>query len=899
MKSVLGEMVSACTGCEACSNVCPKKAICMREDIRGFFYPQIQENICINCNKCKEVCPVLSYFPPQSTKKNIVCYAAMALDEIRYGSSSGGAFFVLASHILANGGVVAGAAFQADLSVRHVLICRKEDLVKIQKSKYVQSVIGAIFSDIKKLLEEGKSVLFSGCPCQAAGLRTFLGKEYEKLYIIDIFCHGVPSQKMLTESLANHPNVPRIVSLDFRDKALGWDCSHLKLSYDDSSSRLLSLDESHYEQGFHYNLTLRSSCYNCKFCELPHPGDISLGDFWGIDQYKPKLNDQKGTSLLIPNTEKGKFLLENVAKDFPVFEQVPSEYLSNNRIHAEYQSHPNRNYFLSLYPGHPFNKAVEFALQNRYDIGLVGNWSYPNYGSELTYFALFSLLESWGKSVLMISWPKSAAWPPYGSPQLFRKNPYPPYSIAPLVNNRRDLKRFNKNCDTFLLGSDQLFNNNLYNWFDKFMQLDWVSNNKTKIAYAASFGADYIWGSNDDRAELAYFMQKFDYVAMREQSGVELAKKYYNVDAALVLDPVFLIEKEQFFKLMAGADVKTSSNGYLFAYTLNPTKEKAEALLFSAAHMGLDIRAAGDAALEKRETKDIWGIETTYGLSVEEWLVNIAGSDFVITDSFHGTCFSIIFEKPFIAISNSERGASRFSSLLGLLGLEERLIQNETELLEKRELFTEPINYADVKERLLKLKTHSLNWLKTAISSASYKSKPLSTYDLSDREFDLIYGRIYDVESSAKEQIKQLEAAQLIHEKKLEDMSQGNRKQYDTLKKNVQKSIEAISSCNQNQLNQLEVFFSSQLKSFESDLVKQTSLTEAYYSDLSSLSASTQEMERQREQNEQQLHERINSLQQQIDEISNSKSYFIGRIITWLPYKISYWLKKTISKIRR
>ena len=279
--------------------------------------------------------------------------------------------------------------------------------------------------------------------------------------------------------------------------------------------------------------------------------------------------------------------------------------------------------------------------------------------------------------------------------------------------------------------------------------------------------------------------------------------------------------------------------------------------------------------------------------------MSIAGSDFVITDSFHGTCFSIIFEKPFIAISNSERGASRFSSLLGLLGLEERLIQNETELLEKRELFTAPINYADVKKRLLKLKTHSLNWLKMTISSASYKSKPLSAYDLSDREFDLIYGRIYDVESSAKEQIKQLEAAQLIHEKKLEDMSQGNRKQYDTLKENVQKSIEAISSCNQNQLNQLEVFFSSQLKSFESDLVKQASLTEAYYSDLSSLSASTQEMERQREQNEQQLHERINSLQQQIDEISNSKSYFIGRIITWLPYKISYWLKKTISKIRR
>ena len=366
MKSVLGEMESACTGCEACFNVCPKKAICMKEDTRGFFYPQIQDNICINCNKCKEVCPVLSYFPPQSTKKNIVCYAAMASDEIRYASSSGGAFFVLASYILTNGGVVAGAALQDDLSVRHVLIYRKEDLVKIQKSKYVQSVIGSIFSDIKKFLEEGKSVLFSGCPCQAVGLRTFLGKEYEKLYIIDIFCHGVPSQKMLTESLEKRPNAPRIVSLDFRDKALGWDCSHLKLSYDDSSSRLLSLDESHYEQGFHYNLTLRSSCYNCKFCELPHPGDISLGDFWGIGVEIPWNHPYTGSiSAVLINTEKGKEFWNECSDSFFAEERSVEEAVKGNaQLNHPTTVHPKRAEFETLYKQKGFEEAVQICLQD-------------------------------------------------------------------------------------------------------------------------------------------------------------------------------------------------------------------------------------------------------------------------------------------------------------------------------------------------------------------------------------------------------------------------------------------------------------------------------------------------------------------------------------------------------
>lgn len=912
MKYILEDYETACTGCGACSDICPTQAISMIEDKYGFIYPHINEMLCINCNKCKDICPVISLADLDTSQINVNSFAVLASDEIRYMSSSGGAFFILASMILDNGGYVAGAALQDNLTVRHILISDKDDLFKLQKSKYVQSITGSIYTQIEDLLLENKTVLFTGCPCQAAGLRNYLGQDYENLYIADIICHGVPSQKMLRDSLSEMMKDKVIAGLDFRDKSIGWDCTHLKIYYDDASSRTLSIDESYYEQGLHYNLTLRPSCYNCKFCEFPRPGDISIGDFWGIESYKPKLNDKKGTSLILTNTVKGEQLFSKIRDRFEVVESVPVQYVEKNRIHAAYDSHPGRKYFLSLYPDHDFNQAVQFALQNRYDVGLVGNWSYPNYGSELTYYALYSLLRLWGLSVLIISWPKSATWKPYEKPQLFKNNPYPAYSIAPLVNNRRDLKQFNHNCDTFLLGSDQLLNNNLYNWFDKFMQLDWVNNNKKKIAYAASFGSDYIWGSDDDRAELAYFLQRFDFVSMREDSGINLAQKHYNITADLVLDPVFLIGTDVYRNLFEHTMISTSPEKYLFAYTLNPTKEKAEALLFSAQYLNLSIKAAGDSALEMQNSQNIWGLDIVYGLSVEEWLQYIYNSDFVITDSFHGTCFSIIFQKPFIAISNSERGGSRFTSLLGSLGLESRLLKNEAELLDNVQLFSEKIDYTAVQKKLSVMIEYSLNWLKTALISDAYKQKTFSSYDLSDREFDLIYGRIYDVESKLEKKVQSALEYKHIYWEQMDNLKKEMESSYLSLDQTFQSSLRNLEVDSNNKWNDISDIISHNVQEITKNVdfqraniekrissltdyqqritLEQTEEVSFLRQQISGLTNALSQLNSERIAETHAIREQLDICQTQLDVLLHSKSYHIGRLITWLPRTIWSWI---------
>lgn len=869
MKAILESNGLKCTGCASCFNVCPVNALDMREDMHGFLYPHINNEFCIRCNQCQEVCPVLKEKTDTPLKEVRKCYAAMASDETRYYSSSGGIFSLFAEQVLNENGSVCGAAWEKNLQLQHILVHEKKDLIKLQKSKYVQSEIGIIYRKIKEELEDGKKVLFSGCPCQVAGLKQFLYKEYENLICISILCHGVPSQKMLRDSLQEFSKEKEIATLDFRDKAFGWDSLHLKLIYKDQSMRGLSLDESFYEQGFHYNLTLRDSCYDCKFCELPHEGDITLGDFWGIENYAPDLNDKKGTSLVLVNTLKGQKLFESVLSKLKAFKEMPLSTIANNRIYSTVKMHPNRKYFLQLYPSHEFNQSVLYALQNKFDIGLVGNWSYPNYGSELTYFALYSLLKTWNLSVRIISWPKSSKWQPYDTPQLFSHNPYPKYAIAPLANNRRDMKKYNNECDTFILGSDQLLNNNLYNWFDKFMQFDWVQNNKKKIAYSTSFGTDYIWGSDNDRAELAYFLQQFDAISVREDSAVQLAEKYYQVKATLVLDPVFLVPTNTYHELIKNHATYNNDNNSLFVYILNPTKEKSDAFLFAAKQLNLNIHAAGDGAVEEQNECDLWGIKTTFGLSIEQWLTYINNSKFIITDSFHGTCFAIIFKKPFISICNSDRGETRFTSLLKTLDLEERFIKNETELFSRSELFTEEIDYDKVYAILSEKILDSKKWLYSSIFSKMDRHKPFKSYDILDREIDEIYAQLFQQKAENEGKISNLKSNFNERNKAFSIYQQDNASKLSNLQTRIEESNNVV-ALNEKKLNILiddfeclKILFSEKKAEFQNSI----------------------------EALEYQHKKEITEINERYITLLNSKSYKIGHLITWLPRKLGILIK--------
>ena len=720
---MLREHAMECTGCGACINICPVNAIKMKSDIRGFLYPSVYPERCIHCDKCKETCPVLNF--ERKKDGETACYALVAEDEVRDVSSSGGAFSVLAKAVLEENGIVFGAAMEDDLTVHHKVAHNEEELTPLRKSKYVQSDTGYTFRDVKAGLNEGRKVLFVGCPCQVAGLKSYLGEAPENLWTVDLICHGVPSAQMLRDSLEGEGD---IAAVDFRDKDYGWESLGMTAIRKNGSRRRFSYNESRYEQGFHPNMTLRESCYNCPFCDFPRQGDLSMGDFWSIGTYREELADGKGISAVLVNNGHGAKLLARARPYIKTLEEATIDWLEGNRIRPEILRPREREIFLRLYPEKPFNEAVLYAQQNKHDIGIVGNWSYPNYGTELTYYALYRVLCGMGYTVTMLSWPKSAQWKPYERAMLFKEDPYPVWDVAEIPERRLDLYQYNDRCHTFVLGSDQLLNNNLYHAFDRFAQMDWVKVNRRKIAYAASFGTDHIWGSDDDRAEMSYFLRRFDYFSSREASGAELLRQYYGRDAQTVLDPVFLLPEAEYETLIRRGAERAPKDPYLFAYVLDQTKEKLKELQECGKWLELPLRTVSDAAPQEHQIGK-QQIDTEYGVYLEEWLAYVAFSDAVITDSFHGTCMAILLNKPFLAISNDARGATRFQSLLEILGIEERLCDSVAQLREKRELLRRPMDREQIMKRLDAEREKSVRWLKEALTKP-LEQKELSAYDL-------------------------------------------------------------------------------------------------------------------------------------------------------------------------
>ena len=303
-----------CTGCSACYNICPTKAISMEINSEGFLYPRIDEKKCVNCGKCKISCPVIN-------KKKIeikpIAYAVYNKNEkCRLESSSGGVFSLIAEQILNENGVVYGAAFDDIFNVRHIKINKKEDLFKLRSSKYVQSIINETYEECKKDLNEGKKVLFTGTPCQINGLKTYLNEEYENLYTHDIICHGVPSIKVWNKYIeyrekedCKNTNENKLVNVNFRSKKDGWNLYSVKFEYEKSIYEKNRLEDL-YMQTFLSDICLRKSCYCCNFKDGNRVADITLADFWGINKVNKLIDDNKGISLMIVNSKKGNKLFE-------------------------------------------------------------------------------------------------------------------------------------------------------------------------------------------------------------------------------------------------------------------------------------------------------------------------------------------------------------------------------------------------------------------------------------------------------------------------------------------------------------------------------------------------------------------------------------------------------------
>lgn len=312
-----------CCGCEACVQRCPRHCISLRPDDEGFLYPHVDLSLCIDCHLCEKSCPIVN--APKADITPVECYAAKNPDSnVRHLSSSGGVFTLLAQKTILEGGVVFGARFNENWEVIHGYSDTLEGINAFRGSKYVQSHIAESFILAGKVLKEGRKVLFSGTPCQIAGLRRYLGKEYSNLLTVDFICHGVPSpgvfSRYLEETTGNKDT--RITDIQFRDKTKGWAKSSLSISYlrnGREKSHIASVDRDKYLIGFVKDLYLRPSCHECRFKNLRSGADITMGDFWGISSLHPELNDDKGISAIMVNTAKGTDYFNKILADkFPV-----------------------------------------------------------------------------------------------------------------------------------------------------------------------------------------------------------------------------------------------------------------------------------------------------------------------------------------------------------------------------------------------------------------------------------------------------------------------------------------------------------------------------------------------------------------------------------------------------
>lgn len=346
-----------CCGCEACVQICAKHCISFDEDSEGFRYPKVDMSLCVDCGLCEKVCPVLN---PSEEKVPEKSYAARNDNESELLlSSSGGMFVLLARAIIQEGGVVFGAKLDQEWNVVHAYAETEDGIQVFMGSKYVQSRIGNTFVEARDFLKQGRKVLFTGTSCQIAGLKRFLRKDYDNLLTMDVICHGVPSPKVwrmyLEEVKIKAGERAQIKEISFRDKRLGWRKFSFVLDIN-NSDKVYGTDgtiadyhrDNPYMKAFLANLILRPSCGKCPAKGGRSHSDITLADFWGIWDVMPELYDDKGTSLVLVNSQKGEALLCELGIDLKAVE-FERAIASNPAYMQSPHIHPRRSSFFRNY----------------------------------------------------------------------------------------------------------------------------------------------------------------------------------------------------------------------------------------------------------------------------------------------------------------------------------------------------------------------------------------------------------------------------------------------------------------------------------------------------------------------------------------------------------------------
>ena len=388
--------VKKCVGCGACTSICPTDALSLESDEHGYYRSNVDISKCVDCGKCKEVCPAIAL--PE--KNNSECPDLFAFqtsdDDLLLKSASGGLFSLLAETVLDKGGVVAGAAWTDDLTVEHIIIDNEKDLEKLRKSKYLQSYLGKIFRDIKTKLEAEIPVLFSGCPCQVAGLKKYLGREYDNLLLVDLLCGNSPSAGFFKKYIKDcHSDDVKYYEFRYKgaDGNPAWRADSVKIiKKDDSCNVSVGIANDHYQKVYHNHTMCAPHCEKCIYQETPRFGDITIGDFWGYKKKRPDIDVSKGMSVALLNNDKGiRAFFEIKESQIGYIASEPLDWLGGNgyALKGHNFCSAGRDVFYSSILTDSFSVAVDKAYIDINTKNNIKERPYSNSNNILEYDASF------------------------------------------------------------------------------------------------------------------------------------------------------------------------------------------------------------------------------------------------------------------------------------------------------------------------------------------------------------------------------------------------------------------------------------------------------------------------------------------------------------------------------
>lgn len=765
--------IEHCFGCSACVDACAKKAIQLVEDANGFYVPHVQKDLCVECGSCEKKCPSLQQNDvPRNRLDEQQLYAAWSTDEdIIQHSASGGVFAQVATEFLDGKPerIVYGATLLDDSTVKHIAVEKSKDIYLLQNAKYQQSNATGIYQHVKKSLQAGKEVLFSGTPCQIAALYTFLGQKRDNnLYTMEVICHGVPTNYLAKVALQlNHAQ--KIVA--YRTKSQGWAKGN-RTKYMGTNGEIVEIPR--YRLDFHFRAYLsfhwlRTSCSTCPFAQIERVADITMGDFWGGN--KRKYHNFMGLSVITINNEKGRKLIEQTKRlqlkrttylealghnqnlympttqaskganmiaaikqmSLPCQKIILQQGFSNKWlfgmgqvIETIYNKVAQRSLRKTM--KNKINTIVSQVKQKQPKVGILTTYFAANFGAMLQPYALKRVLELQGYDVEFIRYKQQAV---YESHKAFSIQRIFAKGIAAAIGNLlalpfamvqdKKMQTFKRmylqtpddfvdtipqDKDYYLFGSDQIWNPINTNGFDDiYFGAFPTKEDAKKIAYAAS--GECIEETEENAKYLTDKLQNFDAIGVREESlKHKLQRLTHRQDMQVVVDPTLLADKTILDELPEKNVMK--SEKYVFFYQLRQSVAFLPKIHAFARQKGCKLLVISSTPKKDCLTYAMKHRDVTYlpAAGMEEFLGAIRHANYVFTPSFHGNVFAIVYNRPLFSLVLKDKLNNRAHDLLVTLGMENRLVTLDGDWDNIM-----PTSYKEVNEKVEKIRQDSMKFL--------------------------------------------------------------------------------------------------------------------------------------------------------------------------------------------